>query len=157
MQMKRLAKIMLLGAIIVLPACHNNFRYKDDFYNGDRQDAFKRLPLVKPYQLVKAGTWGFKFNTLKFEAVADHIFVDADRFIFGYGNNGTLVVRGDTSDYIIYFLVDLKKKKEFTFYDSASFKNELNKHGFSLSDVYSSDKIYSEYSKSGLLPWHSPP
>ncbi len=157
MPMMRLIRILSCGIVLLLSACHHAGRYKDHFYNGDMSDAFKRLPLVEPYEAIKAGSWAIEFHTSHSSLGADSIFVDADRFIIGYGNNGTTVVGDQTVPYLIYFVVDLKQKKELRFYDSTGFINELKKHGFSWSNLIPTDRVYSEYRKTGLLPWRSSP
>ncbi|MBS1603418.1 MAG: hypothetical protein JST42_12180 [Bacteroidetes bacterium] len=150
--------ILLMIAVIMFPACQSNSRYKDDFYNNNMSDLSKRLPLVKPYEALKSegDCWTVEFHTRLSMPAAERLLVDSDRFIIGYGSSGTTVVEGKTVPYIIYFLIDLKNKKELLFYDSVKFRNELKEHGFSWSDMVPTDRLYSKYAETGLLPWLHP-
>ena len=86
-------------------------------------DVSPRLPLVKPYELLRDPMQGKKEDLweidlkhdVKFPVAADTIYVDQDRYIIGYGSNGTMVFQGNTSAYMIYFIVDLKKGHERLF------------------------------------------
>jgi len=154
-------KILLWIAIAALPACQHRPRYKDDFYNNDMSDISQRLPLVKPYELIRDPTRGKKEDLweigfrheIKFPVAADTIYVDRDRCILGYGSNGTMVIRGDTSAYMIYFIVDLPTGHERLFYDRTGFGNELKKYGVGWSDLVPTDRLYSRYHDTGILPW----
>jgi len=119
-------------------------------------DISLRLPLIKPYEALKSDYWTVRFHSSQSEFAADHILVDPDRFIVGYGANGTTEISGKAVPYMFYFVIDLKNKIEMPFNDSAKFLYELNRLGYSWSNLVLTDSIYSKYHETGLIPWLSP-
>lgn len=156
------ARIFLAGLLyaqLLLMACNQKPRYKDGFYNGAKVGELKRLPLIKPYELVKDDVgWqlGFVYSG-KFGGRIDHLFIKKNDFIIGYGHDGELHGDNDTIPFMTYILIDLKNKYEHVYYKAEKFDSVMNSVSVANKDFYSEKDlkvIYANYSKTGKLPWY---
>jgi hypothetical protein len=147
--------------IILCSACENRkSTFTDKFYRYSRSDAFRRLPLIKPFELINDGL-GWSIETqygINTSIRVDYILVDPGNKIMGYGDEGPLIIaHKDTVPGFIYFFIDLKNKRDGFSFDSVWFRHLMDSCSVSQKDFYTKKdlkKIFKDFDQKGILPWY---
>jgi hypothetical protein len=157
--------VFLIQFACLMASCsEKRIVYKDKFYNSkfsSTSATSRRLPLLKPYELEENISWNLyhSYDTTKGPGIADKLYVNRQRgFITCYGKFGDITVGGITSDYMIYFVIDVKNKKEFKFRDSAAFLKKLKEEQLPTDSFLNKTeirKLFNEFQTTGKLIWYS--
>jgi hypothetical protein len=102
-------------------SCEQRFKYQDNFYNKAGGWDYRRLPLIKPFEMLSTGNipnyWYYelKSQNIKFTTqIAGSEVSVSDRFIIIHYKGGYQQVNGLT-DPEKFYLVDTKGHLEYEF------------------------------------------
>lgn len=157
----------MLG-LLIIQGCTGKearFRYKDRFYNKTGGFDYKRLPLIKPYELWSTGNllnvWYCDLkssaNPKQHQLVAQEVFVMNELIVFncnkGCGKNGNRVPD-------LFTLLNLKNKSEIDITSRVELLIQIKKINKDINfkspdDIrfLNIDSVYKSFNNTGKLPW----
>lgn len=150
-----------LFAIISLYACNplekktDNVK-RDVFYTDKGGFDRPRIPLIKPYELVKVSSseWRMELLSTDLLALSVHnikgVSIDSSR-IFLYSEGGTEVRNNQYNK--AWFIVDATTGKEKAILGYQDFYSEVTSLGLSQILLHSPDSVYRAFNSSGIIEW----
>lgn len=132
---------------------------QDDFYTDPGSRDWRRIPLIKPYELNSVfsrneiSKWSINVGTtynIKLIDVKDSIIYLISGSI-GTDNYSTIV--GSTNVPTGWFMIDTRQKKELGFTDESEFKRYLKQHKYPFPIWLNIDSVANTFANGGSLPW----
>lgn len=129
---------------------------KDDFYIKERGLDNIRLPLVKPYEVLRlngskewimnleVGTLQFSVSNVKEVNVIDSIVI--------VHSSDITYLRGEKLGNA-WFIIKPSQQSEQGFALESEFLSELKNHGINKPEFYNIDELYKEFVETGKLKW----
>jgi len=155
--------IFLFFIALLCLSCEERFKYKDNFYNKTGGSDYKRLPLIKPFEMWSTGNipnyWYYqlKSHNIKFTSqIAGSEVSVSDAFIIIHYKGGYQQVKS-LADPEKFYLVDTKRKLEYEFNRLQELTTFLSNNQFDSNKIsfYNLDSIYTQFNQTGRLPWVS--
>lgn len=129
--------------------------YRDTFYSNKGGFDRPRIPLIKPYELLKVGAeWRMELLTTDLLALSVHnvkgVNVSKERILL-YSEGGTEIRNNQYSQ--VWFIIDPSIAKEVAFFEYDRFADSLNTLGIIDTSLEIPIKQYQDFYNSGKLKW----
>lgn len=147
-------------ATVLLNSCDffkdRNGINKDAFYNDKGGLDRPRIPLIKPYELLKVSSdeWRMELLTTDLLALSVHNIKGANvsnERILLYSEGGTEVRSNQYNQ--AWFIIDPSRGKEIVFFDNKQYADTLNSLGITDTFLGLPNKLYQNFYNSGNLKW----
>jgi hypothetical protein len=129
---------------------------KDAFYTDKGGLDRPRIPLIKPYELLKVSSdeWRMELLTTDLLALSVHnikgVNVSKERILL-YSEGGTEVRNNQYSQ--AWFIIDPSLGKEIVFFDNKQYADTLKSLGIIDTSLGLPNKLYQDFHNSGNLKW----
>lgn len=151
--------------LAIMNGCSKNemhFRNNDPFYRSSGEIDFLRLPLLKPYDVIKGSDeHGWTIDLFSPSNESSHylsvfhskkIAVENGK-IFVYTNSSEQGNKGRNEKNLFWFILNPENEKEIGFSSEDEFLSYIESNGLNEPKWIDIDKAYEQFNETGCLNW----